>query len=275
MSRMQNRIDVLAEIDACERIRAFDETRLNLELRKAGVDPEGLTQWLERGLGIKPQSASIDVVESPQAGEDSPRQGVQPPLPALAPDPRQPVASAAAMAAGAPELGAFELAGKMKFFDARKGYGFFTADGDRGDVLVHILHLRAAGYQTAYEGARVHAMVHRTSKGLQVSRILSVDESSAIHPSQIPQRTREKVQAESDWMRARVKWYNCDKGYGFVCVSEGSPDCMVHADTLQRWGVAPLRPQQVVEIRWGMSSKGRMAAEIRYPGGFSGLPPVH
>ena len=273
MSRMQNRIDVLAEIDACERIRAFDETRLNLELRKAGVDPEGLTQRLETALGINPRSASIDVVQSPQAGEDSPRLGVQPPLPALAPDPRPPVA--AAMAASTPELGAFELADKMKFFDARKGYGFFTADGNQGDVLVHILHLRAAGYQTTYEGARVHAMVHRTSKGLQVSRILSVDESSAIHPSQIPQRTREKVQAESDWMRASVKWYNCSKGYGFVCEGEGSPDCMVHADTLQRWGVAPLRPQQVVEIRWGMSSKGRMAAEIRYPGGCSGLPPVH
>ncbi len=217
MSRMQNRIDVLAEIDACERIRAFDETRLNLELRKAGVDPEGLTQRLETALGIKPQGASIDVVQNPQAGEDNARQGSQPPLPALAPDPRPPVASAAAMAANAPELGVFELAGRMKFFDARKGYGFFTADGDQGDVLVHILHLRAAGYQTAYEGARIHAMVHRTSKGLQVSRILSVDESSAIHPSQIPQRTREKVQAESDWMRARVKWYNCNKGYGFVC----------------------------------------------------------
>ena len=185
MSRMQNRIDVLAEIDACERIRAFDETRLNLELRKAGVDPEGLTQWLETGLGIKPRNASIDVVQSPQAEEDSPRHGVQPPLPALAPDPRQPVASAA-MAASAPELGAFELAGKMKFFDARKGYGFFAVDGDQGDVLVHILHLRAAGYQTAYEGARVHAMVHKTPKGLQVSRILSIDESTAIHPSQIP-----------------------------------------------------------------------------------------
>lgn len=36
MSRMQNRIDVQAEINACERIRAFDETRLNLELSRAG-----------------------------------------------------------------------------------------------------------------------------------------------------------------------------------------------------------------------------------------------
>ena len=260
MSGMQNRIDVLTEMDVCERIRALDEKRLDLELGRAGVDVQKLVQRLAAGPGIA----------VPGAGGGA---GGQPQNPALAPTPT--AASAAAMAAGAPELGTFELAGKMKFFDARRGYGFFAADGDQGDVLVHILHLRAAGYQTVYEGARVHAIVHRTSKGLQVSRILSLDESSAIHPSQIPQRTREKVQAESDWVQAKVKWYNCDKGYGFVCEGEGRPDCMVHADTLQRWGVAPLRPQQVVEIRWGMSSKGRMVAEIRCPGGFSGLPPLH
>ena len=52
MSRMQNRIDVQAEINVCERIRAFDETRLNLELSRAGVDPEGLAQRLDGELGI-------------------------------------------------------------------------------------------------------------------------------------------------------------------------------------------------------------------------------
>ncbi len=83
------------------------------------------------------------------------------------------------------------------------------------------------------------------------------------------------MQAESDWVPTVVKWYNRERGYGFVCEGEGCPDCLVHADTLRRWGVAPLRPTQAVEIRWGMSSKGRMVAEIRHPGGLSGLPPVH
>lgn len=256
MSRMQNRIDVQAEINACERIRAFDETRLNLELSRAGVDADGLTQRLEGELGIA-------------------REATQPPvLPDSACDPQPSAASATA--APAPEPETSELAGIMKFFDARRGFGFFVADGDNGgDVLVHVLHLRSAGYQTAYEGARIHAIVHRTPKGLQVSRILSMDQSSAVHPSQLPQRTREKVQPESDWVRAEVKWYNCEKGYGFVCEGQGSPDAMIHADTLRRWGVAPLVSKQLVEMRWGMSTKGRMVVEIRYLYGLSGLPPVH
>ena len=259
MSRMQNRIDVQAEINACERIRAFDETRLNLELSRASVDPEGLSRRVDGELGIT-------------AHERTP----PPALAGIAGD-TQPPAHAAATSVSA--LHAFELAGSMKFFDAARGFGFFVADGgeaDKGrDVLVHVLHLRSAGYQTVHEGARIHALVHSTPKGLQVSRILSIDESSAIHPSQLPQRTREKVQPESVWVRAEVKWYNREKGYGFVCEGKGSPDAMVHADTLRRWGVAPLCPKQVVEVRWGMSSKGRMVAEIRCVNGLPGLPPVH
>ena len=260
MSRMQNRIDVQAEINACERIRAFDETRLNLELSTAGVDPEGLSQRIDGDLGI------------------TAHEGTQPPaLAGVACDPPSPAAHVAATSTAA--LLAFELGGHVKFFDAARGFGFFVVDGDNADkgrdVLVHILHLQSAGYQTVHEGARVRAMVLRTPKGLQVSRILSIDESSAIHPSQLPQRTREKVQPESPWVRAEVKWYNREKGYGFVCEGNGSPDAMIHADTLRRWGVAPLCPKQVVEVRWGMSSKGRMVAEIRSLQGLPALPLVH
>jgi len=272
---MQNRIDIPAEISACERILALDDMRLNLELSQAGLDPEGLGQRLERGLAITSAGASITVDDhEPQGGEHR-NQRPQPPPFAQTAHASRPSASAAALIAAAPALATFECSGRIRFFDSKRGFGFFAADDGQGDVLVHIFHLRAAGYCTAYEGARIHALVHRTQKGLQVSRILSMDESSAVHPSQIPQRTREKVQPESDWARATVKWYNREKGYGFLSEGEGSPDCLVHADTLQRWGIAPLWPKQVVEMRWGMTPKGRMVAEIRYPDGLPGLPPVH
>lgn len=271
MSKLTSRIDVLAETLACERILALDEARLNLELSKAGLEPEGLARRLAAGLGVPPAGASGDRSDS----------GGQHPHPAPQPSPPQYSAStlqaSAALAARAHEAAVitFEMAGRLKFFDASKAYGFFESDGNQGDVLVHIVHLREAGYQTVYEGARIHALVHKTPKGLQVYRIISIDQSSAIHPSQLPPRTREKVQAESDWVRVSVKWYSREKGYGFVSAGEGTPDALVHADTLRRWSVAPLCPRQVVEVRWGMSTKGRMVAEIRHPEGLSGLPPVH
>jgi len=105
--------------------------------------------------------------------------------------------------------------------------------------------------------------------------IISMDESSAVHPSLLPQRTRQKVQAQSDWVAVTVKWYDRIKGFGFVSEGPTAPDCFVHADTLRRWGLAALRPGQVVEVRWGMSPRGRMAADIRHGEGLPPLPPVH
>ena len=56
-------------------------------------------------------------------------------------------------------LEVFEIAGSIKWFDASKGYGFIVPDNGLPDVLLHVTCLRAGGYQTAYEGARVHCQV--------------------------------------------------------------------------------------------------------------------
>ena len=93
----------------------------------------------------------------------------------------------------------FEIAGSIKWFDVSKGYGFIVPDNGLADVLLHVTCLRAGGYQTAYEGARVHCQVLKRPRGLQAFRVLSMDESTAIHPSQLPQRTHVQVTAESDW----------------------------------------------------------------------------
>ena len=65
------------------------------------------------------------------------------------------------------------------------------------DVLLHVTCLRAGGYQTAYEGARVHCQVLKRPRGLQAFRVLSMDESTAIHPSQLPQRTHVRSQRKA------------------------------------------------------------------------------
>ena len=172
-------------------------------------------------------------------------------------------------------LEVFEIAGSIKWFDASKGYGFIVPDNGLPDVLLHVTCLRAGGYQTAYEGARVHAQVLKRPKGMQAFRILSMDESTAIHPSQLPQRTHVVVEPESDWERAMVKWFNRVRGFGFLTRGEGTPDVFVHMETLRRFGFTELRPGQIVQVRWGHGHKGCMAAELRPDGVTSGLPTSH
>ena len=165
-----------------------------------------------------------------------------------------------------------EVAGVIKWFDVAKGYGFIIPDNGMADVLLHVTCLRRDGYQTAYEGARVVCEALVRPKGMQALRILSMDESTAVHPAQLPPaRTHVTVAPTSGLERAIVKWFNRLRGFGFLTRGEGTPDIFVHMETLRRYGMTELRPGQTVLVRFGPGPKGMMATEVRPDGGPHGL----
>ena len=156
-----------------------------------------------------------------------------------------------------------EISGFIKWFDVSKGFGFIVPDNGMPDVLLHVTCLRRDGFQTAYEGARVVCEVLPRPKGLQAFRVLSMDESTAIHPAQMPApRTHVSITPTSGLERAVVKWFNRLRGFGFLSRGEGTADIFVHMETLRRYGITELRPGQVVLVRFGRGDKGLMAAEI-------------
>lgn len=157
------------------------------------------------------------------------------------------------------------IRGRIKWFDTARGFGFIVPENGLADVLLHITCLKRDGYETAVEGATIVCDAIRRDRGLQVFRIHSIDVSTAPHPSELPVRTHVSVVPTSGFEMVVVKWFNRQRGFGFVTCGQGTPDIFIHMETMRRFGLMELIPGQALLVRYGDGPKGRMVAEVRLP----------
>ena len=62
------------------------------------------------------------------------------------------------------------IVGKVKWFNASKGYGFIERQGGP-DVFVHYTAIQSGGYRTLQEGQQVEFLIEQGSKGLQAAQV--------------------------------------------------------------------------------------------------------
>ena len=60
-----------------------------------------------------------------------------------------------------------------------------------------------------------------------------------------------------------VKWFNPDKGFGFIAPDDGSADVFVHFSAIDSTGYRTLEENQKVEYNVTQGPKGPQAAQVR------------
>lgn len=163
-----------------------------------------------------------------------------------------------------PDADIRSLRGRVKWFDAGKGFGFILPETGEGDVLLHANVLRAFGHGTVSDGATIEVKVNETPRGLQALEVLSI-----VPPAVPPSTEMEEIGAFSaDEIAglalepARVKWFDRARGFGFANVFGNEADVFVHMEVLRRSGYAELLPGEAVCLRCVDGRRGRMAVLV-------------
>lgn len=133
-------------------------------------------------------------------------------------------------------------------FDAARGFGFVVLD-EGGSAFLHISALQRAGMDVPALGSRLRVRISDGAKGSQVNEIIGNAPASPSAPDL----------TEGATVRGTVKWFNAERGFGFVKPDAGGPDIFLHITALQRCQLnAPIDGQPIVMTL----TRGRKGLEV-------------
>lgn len=148
--------------------------------------------------------------------------------------------------------------GKVKFFNAQKGFGFIQRDEGGEDVFVHISQVERAGLEGLAEGQELQFnLVDRGGKisaaDLQVvGDVIPVQQKAAAAGPQ-RQLTGEKA-------TGTVKFFNSMKGFGFITRDDGKEDAFVHISAVERSGLPGINEGDRFEFDLEVDRRGKYSA---------------
>jgi len=168
----------------------------------------------------------------------------------------------------------------VKWFNATKGFGFVTLE-DGSDAFCHASALSSLSTAELPQGATVFCEVSQGQRGMQVTNVHSVDLSTAeaqpssrgggfhgggfhgggfnsggAHGGARGAPRGGPREASGPMGDGHVKFFNEQKGFGFVVPETGGADVYVHASALRRSGVPTLTPEQRVRFSTRQGMKG-------------------
>jgi cold shock protein len=153
----------------------------------------------------------------------------------------------------------------VKWFSPEKGFGFVELSDESNEGFLHGSVLARSGISTLQPGDTLEVLVGPGHKGPHVTEVLSLHSSIAAPVSP----TRSSATSDSPLPDTRVeepgmvKWFNPEKGYGFIARDSGGKDVFVHISALERSGITTLGEGQQVIVDVVEGRKGLEAAKVR------------
>jgi cold shock CspA family protein len=192
--------------------------------------------------------------------------------------------------------------GTVKWFNAEKGFGFIGPDDGGEDVFVHFSAISdTGGYRSLDEGQRVEYQASPGQRGLQADSVVPLGGGGGGRAAERDDRGRDDRGRDDrgrdrddrggrdQWrdeprggsadrgpapsgsgQQGTVKWFNADKGFGFIEPDDGGPDLFVHFSAISSGGFRSLEEGQRVEFESRPGDRGPQADNVAPLGGGTG-----
>ena len=132
--------------------------------------------------------------------------------------------------------------GTVKWFKRDKGFGFIVPDEGGDDVFIHVSALERAGLELLEDNDRVRFEIRPSGNGRPTADEVSL------------------LDRDVEQVTGRVKWFDAEKGFGFIKRDDGEGDVFLHASALCAAGLSGVEPDQGVCFELQPARDGRMTA---------------
>jgi CspA family cold shock protein len=144
--------------------------------------------------------------------------------------------------------------GKVKWFSEKRGYGFIQIDDE--EVFIHRSSLAAFGIAKLQNEDVVTVSLTVSERGRVVDTLYGVERPP------IPLELMAETPEEGE-VFAEVKFFNNQKGYGFITTEDEDGDIFVHFRILEQNGFSMLEQGQKLLVRLEDSDRGKQVTTIR------------